>query len=100
MQPNLWQPGYEHLGKGVFFILKGCKDTENKTSALFPEILRNELREVRSTIEAYSNQTPLSGESEADACGICYQAQSSNWNCNLRVTTDVGVSLYNIDRWD
>ena len=100
LQPNLWQPGYEHLGKGVFFILKGCKDIENKASALFPEILRNELREVRSTIEAYSNQTPLSGESEADACGICYQAQSSNWNCNLRVTTDVGVSMYNIDRWD
>lgn len=100
LQPNLWQPGYEHLGKGVFFILKGCKDTENKASALFPEILRNELREVRSTIEAYSNQTPLSGESEADACGICYQAQSSNWNCDLRVTTDAGVSLHNIDRWD
>ena len=100
LQPNLWQPGYEHLGKGVFFILRGCKDTENKASALFPEVLRSELREVRSTIEAYSNQTPLSGESEASACGICYQAQSSNWNCNLRVTTDVGVSLYNIDRWD
>ena len=100
LQPNLWQPGYEHLGKGVFFILKGCKDTENKASALFPEILRNELREVRSTIEAYSNQTPLSGESEANACGICYQAQSSNWQCSLRVTTNVGVSLYNLDRWD
>ena len=100
LQPNLWQPGYEHLGKGVFFILKGCRDTENIASALFPEVLRSELREVRSTIEAYSNQTPLSGESEADACGLCYQAQSSNWQCSLRVTTDVGVSLYNLDRWD
>lgn len=100
LQPNLWQPGYEHQGKGVFFILKGCKDTNNRTSALFPEILRGELREVRATIEAYSKQNPLSGDWEADACGLCLQDNGRSWNCNLRVTTDVGVSVYKLDRWD
>lgn len=100
LQPNMWQPGYEYQGKGVFFILKDCKDRQNKTSALFPEILRNELHEVRATIEAYSKQNTLGGEWEADACGLCYQASNDNWQCNLRVTTDVGVSLYKLDRWD
>lgn len=100
LQPNLWQPGYDHQGKGVFFILKDCKDKWNSASGLFPEIMRSELREVRATIEAYSKANPLSGDWEADACGLCYQANSNNWQCNLKVTTDVGVSLYKLDRWD
>lgn len=101
LQPNMWQPGYEHQGSGVFFILKGCKDLRNKSSALFPETMRGELREVRKTIEAYSNMTPLSGDWEADACGLRYQSgDNDNWQCNLRVTTDLGTSLYKLDRWD
>lgn len=100
LQPNMWQPGYDHQGKGVFFILKDCKDTNNHSSGLFPEIMRGELREVRATIEAYSKQNPLAGDWEADACGLCYQAGNINWNCNLRVTTDIGVSTYKLDRWD
>lgn len=100
LQPNLWQPGYEHQGKGVLFILKDCKDKQNKTSALFPEILRGELHEVRATIEAYSKANSLSGDWEADACGLIYQSSHDNWQCNLRVTTDVGVSTYKLDRWD
>jgi hypothetical protein len=99
-QPNMWVPGYEHQGSAVFFILKGCKDLKNKSSALFPEVLRGELREVRATIEAYSNTTPLSGDWEADACGLRYQSGHDNWQCNIRVTTDVGTSLYKLDRWD
>lgn len=99
-QPNMWVPGYEHQGSAVFFILKGCKDLKNKSSALFPEVLRGELREVRATIEAYSNTTPLSGDWEADACGLRYQSGNDNWQCNIRVTTDVGTSLYKLDRWD
>lgn len=98
--PNLWQPGYEHYGKGVFFILKDCKDKRNTTSGLFPEIMRGELREVRATIEAYSRANALSGDWDADACGICHQSGGTNWCCELKVTTDVGVSLYKLDRWD
>lgn len=100
LQPNLWQPGHEYQGKGLFFILKGCKDTNNSSSGLFPELLRGELREVRATIEAYSRENPLEGEWEADACGLSLQDGDRNWNCNLRVTTDIGVSMYKLDRWD
>lgn len=100
LQPNLWQPEYEHHGEGVLFILKGCKDMNNKSSALFPEHMRSELREVRSTIEAYSKQHALSGYDEASACGLLLQSKNVSWYCKLRVTTDVGVSIYNLDRWD
>ena len=100
LQPNLWQPGYEHNGEGVFFILNGCKDTHNRSSALFPEILRGELREVRSTIEAYSKQHKIGGYDEASACGLLLQSSRDDWKCTLHVTTDVGVSIYKLDRWD
>lgn len=100
-QPNMWYEGYNYEGKGVFFILKGCKDINGSSSlALFPEVLRRELREVRSTIEAYSRMHKLAGKDEASACGILLQDSTSEWNCRLRVTTDVGVSEYILDRWD
>lgn len=80
---------------GLFFILKGCADSANTCSALFPEILRPELREIRSTIEAYSNRTPLRGYSEATACGI------SAVGAHVIVELRSGLTLkYYIDRWD
>ena len=102
LQPNMWQSGYEHQGKGVFFILDGCKDTKNYSSALFPEVLRGELHEVRATIEAYSHSHPLADVFKADACGLLLQDHGGrdSWRCELRVTTDLGVTTYRLDRWD
>lgn len=100
LQPNLWQPGFEHQGHGVLFVLKNCRDTRNKSSGLFPEILRGELREVRATIESYSHSSKLSGHDEATACGILKQSGKTWSNCELRVTTDLGVTTYKLDRWD
>lgn len=100
LQPNLWQPGYEQYGNGLLFILKDCKDIQNKASALFPENLRGELREVRSTIEAYSGEHALSGVEEASACGILCQAGLRTWGAHLRVTTNLGMTTYTLDRWD
>ena len=99
-QPNMWYEHFNYDGKGVFFILKGCKDRYNSSSALFPEILRKDLREVRSTIEAYSGMHKLSGQYEANACGILLHSSTDEWNCTLRVTTNVGISEYVLDRWD
>lgn len=102
LQPSMWRPGYAHQGKSVFFILKGCKDTRYKSIgglALFPEVLKSELREIRSTIEAYSRAGTLEGYDEADACGIRLQSGRS-WDHVFRVTTDTGVTEYRLDRWD
>lgn len=101
LQPNLWQPGFDNHGNGVFFLLKDCKDTRNSASALFPETLKGTLREIRATIEAYSGQNKLAGYNAASACGLCFQERSrSSWECKLKVTTDVGVRNYILDRWD
>lgn len=102
LQPSLWRPGFEHQGQSVFFILKGCKDHRYRYSgaALFPEVLKSELREVRSTIEAFSRKTVLEGYDEATACGIRCQASSKWWDYTFRVTTSLGVTEYKLDRWD
>lgn len=100
LQPNLWRPGFEYCGNGAVLILNGCKDVHNSSLALFPETLKGELREVRSTIEAYSNSHDIEGSDEASACGISIQENNRNRLYRLRVTTDVGVSTYVIDRWD
>ena len=102
LQPNMWRKGPHTTGEAVFFILKNCKDHRYKTAgiALFPETLKSELREVRSTIEAYSNANVLDGYDEASACGIRMQASSKWWDYRVRVTTDVGTTIYKLDRWD
>ncbi len=102
LQPNLWKPGFEHNGSSVFFILKDCKDHRYRSSgaALFPEVLKSELHEVRSTIEAYSRTAVIEGYDEASACGIRCQASSKWWDYTFRVTTDLGVTTYTLDRWD
>lgn len=94
---------HDQFGKGVIFILDNCKDLryENAGNALFPEILRSELYEVRSTIEAYSKNTRLEGFDKASACGVSYSSYSQDWGCNVKVThADGRVVRYTIDRWD
>lgn len=100
-QPSMWYESYEHQGKSVFFILEGAKDTGyiNSGNALFPEMLKAELQEVRSVIEAYSKKAVLEGYEEASACGLRLQ-YGSNWDSTIRVVSDTGTSVYKLDRWD
>lgn len=100
LSPAMWQPGYDYFGNSVFFLLDGCKDTLNSSLCLFPEILRGELHEVRATIEAYSKTGTISGSDRANACGIVLGGGKDGWDYKFRVTTDVGVSTYILDRWD
>ena len=102
LQPNLWKPGFEHNGQSVFFILKDCKDHRYRGSgaALFPEVLKADLHEVRATIEAYSRTAVIEGYDESSACGIRCQANAKWWDYTFRVTTDLGVTTYKLDRWD
>ena len=101
MQPNMWGGNHDYEGKAVIFVLKDCKDMNYRNSgcALFPEILKSELHEVRATIEAYSKQSTCYGYDEASACGIRIQA-NTNSRARFRVTTDFGVTEYVIDRFD
>jgi hypothetical protein len=102
LQPSMWNHDIGHMGKGVFFVIEGAKDTrkdDSRGNALLPEILKSELREIRSTIEAYSKSAKLEGYLEASACGVMFQ-EGAAWDAILRVTSDMGVATYKLDRWD
>lgn len=102
LQPNMWYGNNEHNGKAVFFILDGAKDKNYRNAGigLFPEILKSSLREVRTTIEAYSRNETISGFESASACGIRCQSSSKWWDYTFRVTDSAGTTTYKLDRWD
>ena len=104
LQPSMWSDESDIYGNGkaVFFILSGAKDTryKNSGSALFPEVLKSDLREIRATIEAYSKTVALGGYETASACGLRLQSSRDNWDALFRVTTPNGVMNYRLDRWD
>lgn len=102
LQPNMWSSTHPKLypGEGAMFVLKGARDTRNPSACLFPAVLKGELREVRATIETFSRQSTLSGSEEGDVCGLLIQSGGKWLDVHLRVTTDVGIALYKIDRWD
>lgn len=103
MQPSMWGgKKLAHQGESVFFILDGAKDTlyERAGNALFPEIMKEEYRAMRSVIEAYSRREKIEGYDEASACGIRLQKGQGNWNNLFRVTVGGSVSTYKLDRWD
>ena len=99
LKPCSWQPGFEYQGSGVCLVLEDCYDVDHAGGlALFPEILKRELREVRSTIEAYSKRNTIVREPEQNAAGLI--TGDKEINMVLRVTTKYGVTIVKIDRWD
>jgi len=103
-QPSMWYGGkYPHQSQSVFFILDGARDRQKNNqsngNALFPENLISELREIRSTIEAYSRKEAVKGYETASACGIKLE-YGSTWNAVFRITTNTGTASYKLDRWD
>lgn len=100
-QPSEWYGNFSNQGKSVSFILEGAKDSSYKTcgNALFPETLKSELREIRSTIESFSKNAIIEGYEEASACGIRLQS-GEKLDATFRVTTSTGTAIYKLDRWD
>ena len=97
----MWNGGNEHQGKGVVFLMENARETRTAGAALFPEILREELRAVRATIEAYSRSATMHGLAEGTACGLMLDAGSKGaWNAQVRVRSGGRVITYNLDRWD
>lgn len=89
-----------HHGAGAVFILEGCRDLRALGGlALFPEILRSEYREIRSSIEAFSRAGRLAEPERASACGVDIR-QGGTYRARVRVTRDGRQLEYAIDRWD
>lgn len=91
---------FKHQAKGINFLLQGARDVDYRSSGgFFPETLKNELREVRSTLEAYARSAVIEGKDEASACGVVF-TQGTEAKLTFRVKTPLGIQLYKIDRWD
>lgn len=104
LQPNMWggdENAYPSCGKGAFFILEGAKDLFGKPGlALFPQLMKSELYDIRKVIEAYSNQNQPTGGDEASACGIRIGENDCKSGVVFKVKTDIGEAYYDIDRWE
>lgn len=96
--PNLWGDNPQSfLYNGVILLLRNARDVERiPGNSLFPEMLKGELHEVRSTIEAFSKSQTLHGAAEATACGWKIGSQSRT-PVLVRVN---GTDQYRIDRWE
>lgn len=101
-KPSMWgdPEAFSHQGASVVLILQGAQETRlNGGLALFPECLKAELREVRSTIEAFSRNGKLEGSEAASACGLVL-SKGGSWNVRLRVTAGKSIMDYTLDRWE
>jgi hypothetical protein len=96
-QPNM-RSRASHQGEQIMFVIKGAVDSRNNSLALFPEILKQELREIRSTVEAYSRRGELKRPSGQLASGIMTNFKGHR----VIVAVDHGTvkKHYTIDRWD
>lgn len=100
-QPSQWNDKdgmFTHQGESVIFYLKGARDQSQASLCLFPEILKSELHQVRSVIEAHSNSRQLEVV-DNPACGIRIQ-KGQEFGFTIVVTTAAGTAEYLIDRFD
>lgn len=99
--PNMWgEHPYKKSGEHTFFLLKDCKDmTGGVGRGFFTEMLKSDLQEIRKTLEAYTDSTPIEGEEEASACGVGY-SKDKEWNLLVKVTAGNTVKMIKVDRFD
>ena len=96
-QPNM-RSNASHQGEQIMFVIKDAVDTRNTSLALFPEILKSDLREIRSTIEAYSRKGTLKRPRGQLASGC--MADFNRHRVIIAVDHGTFKKHYTIDRWD
>lgn len=105
-KPSMWGGNkFPHHGEGVLLVLKGAHDTLHRQAGLgiFPETLSTAFREVRSTIELFSQQGAIEGNVEEQVAGILINnATPANHKYDVSVSSQIGDTqfIYHIDRWD
>jgi hypothetical protein len=94
-------------GLGVVMLLRGARDMdyeddEERGIGLFPQIIKTELREVSSVIEAYSNKNTLESPDEPHVCGIAIDKDyNTNQFIGIRITNANSIKTkYIIDRYE
>ncbi|AMB48309.1 hypothetical protein [Methylobacterium sp. AMS5] len=92
------EDAYPQYSKTAIFLLRGAVDSKSSGLALFPSCLHGDLHEIRSTIEAFSNDGSLENQDDQSANGV--RVGDNHPSPLIRVTTNVGSSIHRIDRWD
>jgi hypothetical protein len=104
--PQMWndENKFKHVGNGVLFVLKNCRDTrDDVTMSLFPELLRSDLNGIRSVVEAHSKSGRPERPDGSLACGVAVRSGVTDGRfkrLHVRVTSDGISTMYAIDRWD
>lgn len=85
---------YDHHKKFIGFSIQGAYDTVNNGGlALFPDILKTELREIRAVIEAHSNKGGrIAGRGNAN--GLVFK---DGQTVRLKIND---TAVYTLDRWE
>jgi hypothetical protein len=97
--PVNWYMREGNYNEMILFALYGAQET-GKGVPFFPQMLRNELHEVRSVMEAYAKKEEVSGKAEGDANGIALirtEGDKVGFELHLRVN---GKEVYRIERWE
>ncbi|UQM93949.1 hypothetical protein vBSmQDWS359_39 [Stenotrophomonas phage vB_Sm_QDWS359] len=101
LQPSQWGRGLDggHHGSSAILMIEGAADQRSSSLALFPECLRSELHEVRSTVEAHSRSQQLAklprGTQNASGLRVSDGSPAEVW-----VRTAQGTARYVIDRME
>lgn len=100
--PWKWNPATADFGhSGELLVLEGAEDESVDELGIFPQDLRSELHQVRTTIEAYSKEGTIQDVDGQKAQGLMLSyGRPVPHLCQLRVTNALGCTFYNIDRWD
>lgn len=103
LQPTMWDPtrSYANHGEGLMLVLRGAYDKKAAGCglALFPETLKSEYHAIRATIEAHSKSGVISGQTEAEVCGLVVRS-GGKWSVDIIVTSRGVRTAYRLDRWD
>lgn len=98
--PDRWYETRSNFPDQFVLLMDGMWDKRNMLLGLFPEILKSDLHEVRSTIEAHNRSRAISGGGRPHAAGYLVSARDTRINIELEVHTDRLIKTYKIDRWD
>jgi hypothetical protein len=103
--PHLWNGNqFPQLGQQIFFLIDGMYDRQAENGdrgiALFPALLKGELREIERVVEHFSNEATFEGDPKQQIGGLTIVKGGSFRARRLKLQTEFGPRVIIIDRWE
>lgn len=90
---------YHGFEPGYCLLMKGAQPVQLTSSALFPQIVRSDLHEIRDTLWNFSKNEKMAKPAEGATTGGQFVSKAGSNDFIVRVTTDQVVRYYRVDRW-